>query len=57
MNDGRKWMAVAMVVSAIILYMGTTKSYRDCVTGSMENRILGKEPDRNIVMMTCHMKR
>lgn len=45
--DGRKWIAVAMVVSALIFYLGFTKSYRECVD-SME--------DTNFAHRACHMK-
>ncbi|MNE98790.1 hypothetical protein D3C80_1973590 [compost metagenome] len=53
--DGRKWIAVALVLSAAIIYMALTRSYRDCVSAYQEGaRHDGSE---RIAIMTCHMKR
>lgn len=46
-KDGRKWIAVAMVVSALIFYHAFTKSYRECVE-SME--------DTDFAHRACHMR-
>lgn len=36
LSDGRKWIAVAIVIASIILYLGITKSHGDCVNGTLE---------------------
>jgi len=43
LNDGRKWIAVAIVIASIILYLGITKSHRDCVNGTLEMSSSGNE--------------
>lgn len=50
-SDGKKWLAVAMVVSAIILYLGFTKSYRDCVSALQGAPFKQSESSAR---MTCH---
>lgn len=54
-QDGRKWIAVAMVVTAIILYLAITRSYRDCVDVYLKEATHGGA--ERIAVMTCHMKR
>lgn len=54
-QDGKKWIAVAMVVTAAILYLAITKSYRDCVDTYLENAT--HEEAERIAVMTCHLKR
>lgn len=54
-QDGRKWIAVAMVVTAVILYLAITKSYRDCVDAYLETAT--HEGAWRIAVMTCHLKR
>lgn len=36
LNDGRKWIAVAIVIASIILYLGMTRSHRDCIKGFLD---------------------
>ncbi len=54
-RDGSKWIAVAMVVTAVILYLAITKSYRDCVDAYLETAT--HEGAGRIAVMTCHLKR
>lgn len=54
-QDGRKWIAVAMVVTAVILYLAITRSYRDCVDVYL--KAATHEDAERIAVMTCHMKR
>lgn len=38
LNDGAKWIAVAMVISSVVIYLAITKSYRDCVDSQPDKR-------------------
>lgn len=50
LNDGRKWIAVAIVIASIILYLGMTRSHRDCIKGMLEN---SSSTTVESAMLTC----
>lgn len=52
LNDGLKWIAVAMVLSSVIIYVGMTKSERDCVAAYTQSNLFQMDKDKAVV--TCH---